>query len=152
VGALLADATVAYHGMVDSPMDLVERLAEALDGDDYATAASVMADRVEYAIGERRLRGPDSVVASYRGSSETAHRLFDRVEYGHHVVPTDDPNTFRVSYSDTLSVAGETLEHMAEQHVTVVPGEGVVRIVNVDLPGERERVDAFMRRHGLRRE
>jgi hypothetical protein len=27
-----------------------------------------------------------------------AHRLFDRLEYGYHVVPTDDPNIFRVSY------------------------------------------------------
>lgn len=80
------------------------------------------------------------------------NRLFDRVEYGHHVVPTDHPNIFRVSYSDILTVAGESLTHMAEQRVTVAPGEGVVRIVNVDGPGEREKVDTFMERHGLARD
>jgi hypothetical protein len=41
---------------------------------------------------------------------------------------------------------------MAKQRVTVAPGEGVVRIVNVDGPGEREKVDTFMERHGLARD
>lgn len=136
---------------MDSPIDLVERLAVALDGDDYPTAASVMAERVRYTIGDQELTGPDAVVASYRTASEMAHRLFDQVEYGHSVIPTDDPHTFRVSYSDTLTVAGETLRHMAEQEVTVAPDAGVVRIVNVELPGEKEKVDAFLERHGLSR-
>lgn len=98
------------------------------------------------------MSGPEAVIASYRDASRMAHRLFDRVEYGHHVVPTDDPNIFRVSYSDILTVAGESLTHMAEQRVTVAPGEGVVRIVNIDGPGEREKVDTFMERHGLARD
>lgn len=137
---------------MDSPIDLVERLATALDGDDYPTAASVMARRVRYRIGDQDLTGPDAVVASYRAASEMAHRLFDLVEYGHRVIPSDDPYTFRVSYSDTLTVAGETLRHRAEQEVTVAPDEGVVRIVNVELPGETEKVDAFLERHGLARD
>lgn len=137
---------------MDSPIDLVERLAAALDADDYPTAASVMAERVRYTIGEEDVTGPEAVVASYRAASEMAHRLFDRVEYGHRVFPSDHPHTFRVRYSDTLTVAEETLRHTAEQRVTVVPGEGVVRILNVDLPGETARVDAFLERHGLARD
>jgi hypothetical protein len=137
---------------MDSPIDLVERLAAALDADDYPTAASVMAERVRYTIGEEDLTGPEAVVAGYRAASEMAHRLFDRVEYGHRVIPSDSPHAFRVRYSDTLTVAGETLRHMAERQVTVAPGEGVVRIVNVELPGETAKVDAFLERHGLTRD
>lgn len=137
---------------MNSPNDLVERLAAALDADDYPTAASVMAERVRYTIGDQDLTGPEAVVASYRAASEMAHRLFDQVEYGHRVIPSDDPHTFRVSYSDNLTVGAETLRHMAEQEVTVVPDQGVVRIVNVELPGETARVDAFLERHGLSRE
>lgn len=44
------------------------------------------------------------------------------------------------------------MNHMAEQHVTVAPGDGVVRIVDVDLPGEHEKVDRFMTRHRLSRD
>jgi len=137
---------------VTSPADLVEQLAEALDRDDWPSVASAMAERVHYSIGEEELIGPEDVVASYRTASEMAHRLFDRVEYGHQLVPTDDPNTFRVGYSDTLTVSGETLTHQAEQHVTVAPGEGVVRIVNVEVPGERAKIDEFLERHGLSRD
>lgn len=34
--------------------DIVEWLAEALDRDEFVAAASVMADRIEYTIGEQR--------------------------------------------------------------------------------------------------
>jgi hypothetical protein len=137
---------------VPSPNELVETLADALDGDDYVSAASVLSDQVEYHVGDRLLRGPKEVLASYRQASEMAHRMFERVEYGHRVIPTTDPTTFRVSYTDSLTVGGETLVHHAEQHVTVASGKAIVRLVNVELPGEREKVDAFLERHGLSRE
>jgi hypothetical protein len=127
----------------------VEQLAEALDHDDYETAASAMSDRVNYSIGDKEIQGPEAVVASYREASERARRLFDRVVYGHHVMETSEPNTFRVRYSDSLTFAGETLNHVTEQHVTVSSDQGVIRIVGVDLPGEREKVDMFLERHGL---
>jgi hypothetical protein len=111
-----------------------------------------MAEHVEYSIGDQLMYGPQAVVASYRASSEMARRLFDQVGFGHEVVPTDDPYSFRVTYSDVLTVGDETLTHTAEQQVTVAPDEGVVRIINLDLPGEREKVDRFMARHGLERD
>jgi hypothetical protein len=132
-----------------SPIEYVETLAQALDADHFEAAATTMAEDVIYTIGDRVLHGPENIVASYRDASAMARRLFDEVGYDHEVFPTEDPDTFRVSYSDILTVGGETLAHMAEQHVTVAPGVGVVRIVNVDLPGEREKVDEFLTRHGL---
>lgn len=135
-----------------APIEYVETLARALDADDYEMAASVLSDQVEYSIGGDVINGPVAILASYREASEMAHRLFDRVVYGHEVKATEDPVVFHVSYSDELTVAGETLNHMAEQHVTVAPGDGVVRIVDVDLPGEREKVDRFMTRHRLSRD
>ncbi len=134
-----------------APIEYVETLARALDADDYEMAASVLSDQVEYSIGGDVINGPVAVLASYREASEMAHRLFDSVAYGHEVSATDDPLVFRVSYSDELTVGDETLKHMAEQHVTVAADGGVVKLVNVDLPGEREKVDEFMARHGLSR-
>ncbi len=135
-----------------SSIEYVEALAQALDADDYEAAAATMADDVVYTIGDRVLNGPEEIVASYREASAMARRLFDEVAYDHEVFPTDEPNTFRVSYSDILTVGGETLAHMAEQHVTVLPGAGVTNIVNVDVSGEREKIDEFLTRHGLSRE
>jgi hypothetical protein len=45
-----------------SATDIVERLAEALG--DFVAAASVMADRIEYTIGEQEMSGPEAVIAS----------------------------------------------------------------------------------------
>lgn len=137
---------------MDSHFHSVETLAQALDDDDYVTAASVMADNVEYTIGDEKLHGRDAVIDSYRAGSEMARRIFDRVDYSHEVVPTDDPRVFSISYTDALTASGETLTHMVEQIVTVRPGDGVARIRNVDLPGEAEKVDDFMKRHGLSRD
>lgn len=135
-----------------SPSEYVESLADALDADDFETAAARMTDDVVYTIGDRVYEGPDAIVASYRESSEMARRIFDEVGYDHVVHPTDDPNTFRVSYSDILTVGDDVLTHQAEQHLTVLPGSGVVRIVNVEVPGEREKLDEFLAAHGLTRD
>lgn len=134
------------------PIWYVETLARALDGDDYETVVSVLSPDVEYSIGDESYRGPGAVAASYRAASEMAHRLFDQVVYGHEVLVSDQTQLFRVRYTDDLTVGGETLRHVAEQHVTVSEGDGVTHIRNVDLPGEREKVDAFMARHGLSRD
>ncbi len=135
-----------------SPIEFVKSLADALDADDFETAADNMADDVVYTIGDRVYEGPAAIVASYRESSEMAGRIFDEVGYDHVVFPTDDPNTFRVSYSDILTVGDDVLHHQAEQHLTVSPGSGVVRIVNVEVPGEREKLDEFLAKHGLSRD
>lgn len=137
---------------MDSPLDYVETLAEALDHDDFVTAASVMAGDVVYSIGGKQLTGRDAVVESYRAASAMARRVFEHVEYSHEVIRTDDSHFFRVSYSDLLTAGSEVLTHMAEQHVTVEPGVGVAHIENVDLPGEKEKVDKFLERHGVTRD
>jgi hypothetical protein len=129
----------------------VETLAEALDNDDYETAASVLSPDVEYVVGDETLHGPSAIVASYRAASEMAHRIFDAVGYDHQVLTTDDPTLFHVDYEDILTIGEETLVHKALQHVRAEQGRGVVHITNVDVPGEREQVDAFLARHGRSR-
>jgi hypothetical protein len=46
---------------------------------------------------------------------------------------------------------GDSLVHVLEQDVTVTRERGVVRIVDRPIPAERERLDAFIRRHGIAR-
>ncbi len=145
-------ATGLYDGRVGSNRDLIEELAEALDRDDYTTVRQRLADDVEYVVGDQRHNGPDAVVNSYRTGSETARELFDHVVYKHAVFPTDQPNTFRVEFTDDLTIGDGTLRHQVEQHMTVSPGNGVVRIVDIEIPGERERVDEFLSLHGLTRD
>ena len=80
---------------MNSPIEYVEALAQALDDDDYMTAASTMAEHVEYSIGDQLIHGPQAVVASYRTSSEMARRLFDQVGFGHEIVPISSLQAIR---------------------------------------------------------
>lgn len=134
------------------PREYIETLAAALDSDDYETAKSAFAESVSYVIGEETLLGPDRIVASYREASEMAHRIFDDVGYDHQVHGTDDPEQFIVAYQDILTIGNETLTHQARQHVRAQTDKGVVHIVNVEVPGESERVDEFLARHGRSRD
>lgn len=135
-----------------SPLDYIKTLAQALDDDDYETATSVMTPDVEYVIGDQTLSGPAAIVASYKAASEMAHRIFDGVGYDHEIVATDDPDLFHIHYSDILTIGDETLTHKALQYVRAEEGKGVVHIINVDVPGERERVNDFLTRHGRSRD
>lgn len=144
--------TTALMNRVPKPLgDVVESLATALDEDDYESARAVLAPEIVYEIGDETLVGREAVVASYRSASEMAHELFDGVGYGHEIVAAVDEATFRIRYLDLLTAGGESHSHYAEQEITVDPELGVVRIVHIPLPGEREKVDAFMARHNISR-
>ena len=131
--------------------DLVELLAQALDDDDYEKAATTLAADVTYEVGGGTISGRKTVLASYRNASEMAHELFDEVSYDHAVV-AEGPGIFRIHYGDVLTLNGETLRHEAEQVVTVVRGRKIVHIADHPVPGERERVDEFLERHGMSRD
>ena len=131
--------------------DLVSRLAVALDSDDYVTALSTLADDVRYEVGGETLIGPQAVVDSYEAASIMAHKLFDEVGYDHEIVQSSPEGDFTINYVDILTIDDETLVHHARQKLTVDPNNGVTHIVNVELPGERDKVDAFLERHGKSR-
>ena len=133
------------------PYDTVEALAAALDNDDYTTVLSLLSDDVTYELGNRTLRGPEAVAASYRESSEMARRIFDSVEYGHSHPRTTDGHTFGIAYTDTLTIDDETLIHNAHQTVTVDRTKGVTHITNEEVPGESAKVEEFLERHGRSR-
>lgn len=132
--------------------EYVETLANALDNDDYETGLATLSPDVVYDIGDERLTGAAAILASYRSASESAHRMFDEVGYDSTVFDTDEPGTFRISYLDILTANGETHTHHAEQILTASDEMGITHILNVEVPGERAKVDEFMARHGITRE
>lgn len=131
--------------------NLVRRLAVALDSDDYETAFSTLAKDVQYELGAETLVGPQAVVDSYQAASVMAHDLFDQVGYDHEIVESSPDGEFTINYEDILTIGDETLVHHARQKLKVDPAIGVTHIFNIELPGERERVDEFLHRHGKSR-
>lgn len=136
--------------------ELTRRFAVSLDTEDYATALALLDPECEYTIRGQTLRGPDAIVASYKGNGDIAARSFDEITYGSEIAPGTGPaeGWVVIRFFDRILHQGEHLEHVCEQWVCVSAGSSggrrrIIRIEHHDLPGERERLGAFRARFGL---
>jgi hypothetical protein len=110
-----------------------------------------------YAFRGRTIRGRDAIIASYAAAHAEASATYDAVAYESAVRADsggDDPERSAiVRFVDLLTKAGRTHRHECEQRITVDPHADppaqVVRIEHVDLPGEREALNAFHEAVGL---
>ncbi len=132
-----------------SPLDIARRFAAALDRCDFGEAAGYLAPDCRYEIGHEVLVGPDAVVASYRASDEWGRRVLHRVIYESEVEETADG--ISMLYTDRIIQDGETHEHRSHQRVWLNDDGQITRIVHAELPGEREQLEEFFKRHGIRR-
>jgi hypothetical protein len=121
-------------------------LAQALDHEDYDTARALLADDCAYTIRDQRIDGADAIIASYRTNADAGHQQFEDVRF-ESAVSAISPNEARIDYTDYVECAGEKLVHRCAQLVTVDDTGKVTAITHVDLPGEREKLEAFKARH-----
>lgn len=135
-------------------LEIVRRFALALDTEDYATAAALLAPDCRYTIRGSILQGPAAIIRSYKGNGDQAAQVFDEITYGSEVVPAAVDHVATIRFYDRITHRGESLEHACEQRVRVADPTGIhpARIIEIehhDLPVERERLAAFKTRHGL---
>ncbi len=121
-------------------IELVERFAKALDGEDYDTALSLLSARCVYRIRGEVIVGGEAVVASYRGNGEAA-RSFDSIAYGSGVRRGDE-GWIVIDFWDELTHRGRVHRHACEQWVRVTDGV-IVEIEHRDLEGEVESLKVF---------
>jgi hypothetical protein len=133
-----------------NPLSIVRRFATALDRSDFAEAARYLAPGCRYDTGHGELTGPEAIIASYRESDEWGRGVLDQVVFESEVQQEND-GSFTVLYLDRIRLHGETLEYRSRQHLWLNDDGQVVRILHEELPGQREALDAFFARHGLRR-
>lgn len=130
---------------------IVQRLAAALDADDFISARALLADQCLYLGATETRRGAEEIIASYADASAWAHRTFDEVRYASEVGPAAG-TTVPVFFTDYLFKAGGRWHrYRCRQDFTVGAGGRIARIVHRDLPGEREALDAFFQENGIER-
>lgn len=130
------------------PINVARRLAAALDRSDFVEAAACLAADCRYELATEEFTGPEAIIASYRASDEWGKRTLDRVEYKSQVEAAGDE--IIVTYTDHITHKSETIEYRSRQHLIINDGL-VTRIVHEELPGEREKLDEFFARQGIRR-
>ncbi|MCA9286396.1 MAG: hypothetical protein KDA22_14315 [Phycisphaerales bacterium] len=129
-------------------LEIVRRFAVALDREDYPAARALVDAGCVYSIRGRTLCGPDAIVGSYQSNGDAAAQKFDAIAYGSSVAPGTD-GWIVITFTDRIRHAGKSLEHVCEQWVRLDAQARIVRIEHHDLPGERERLEAFKRSVGL---
>jgi limonene-1,2-epoxide hydrolase len=137
--------------MPTEPERVVAQLALALDRDDFPAAAACLAPDCEYETGRETLHGPAAIIASYAAASAWARRALDDVRYESAVEPARG-NVVPVRFTDYLMKAGGRWHrHRCVQEFEVGAAGLIVRIVHVELPGEREALDAYFLALGIER-
>ena len=132
-----------------SPSAIAKCFAAALDHCDFTEATRYLSPDCHYQTGHEELIGPTAIVASYRESVEWGSRTLDQVVYESEVEETGDG--LSVLYTDRVIHHGQTHEYHSRQHLWLNEAGQVVRIVHEEIPGEREQLDEFFAKCGIRR-
>lgn len=131
--------------------DVIERLARALDADDFEAAGALLADGCVYEAGDGAKHGPEAVRSAYAAASAWARRAFDDVRYESAVENVIGP-TGTVCFTDyVLKAGGRWHRHRCRQEFTVDGNGRIARIVHREIEGEREALDAYLRECGISR-
>ncbi len=125
------------------------RFASLLDADDFEGVRALISAGCVYQSGRGVHSGPEAIVLSYRDASRLARSKFDDVHYESEVVEADDRSAL-IEFRDILSVRDQRHVYSCRQRVSFGPDERVTRIEQIELPGERQRVEAFCAGVGLK--
>ena len=115
----------------------------ALDLNDFSAARALVHDDCEYLIRSETIRGAAAIIASYREADEGAEKTFDAHAYDSsiHALAGD---TATIEFVDHLELDDRSHTHRCHQEITMGPTGLICRIRHIDLPGEREAVEAFL--------
>ncbi len=122
---------------------IAERFASALDAEDYATAAGFLSSDCEYSVRGRNYRGPAEIIASYKDHGDSAAQDFDEIDYRSEVRAAETGVAIR--FIDRFSHKGRRFTFQCEQVVEIDSAGLICRIRHVDLPGQREGLEEFMK-------
>lgn len=124
--------------------------ARRLDADDFDAVKPLLAPDCQYDTKNGILIGPEAIVESYRSNSQGAQATLDSIEYESEVVESGEKSA-TVLFTDRLTHRGFSHIYRSLQHLTFGPDMTMVRIESEELPGERERLNAFFQRCGIKR-
>ena len=128
---------------MNSAVEIAERFAKALDGEEYEVARLLLSEDCTYLCRGELYVGPSAIIASYQYNGDVAESKFDSVAYESSVLGMPD-GTALVRFTDHLTLKGKSLTFQCEQVLEVSNVPLVTGIEHRDLPGQREALAAFI--------
>lgn len=124
-------------------VEVGRRFAAALDAEDYDAVRALLADSCVYRKGAELHTGAEAVVASYQRIGNSARDRFDKLEYTSAVTARGD-NEAAIEFTDRITHGGATHVYRCRQRIRTDGAGRIERIEHEELPGERERLNAFL--------
>jgi len=128
--------------MSDRARATAQGFAAALDRGDWEATASLLADECVYDFRGGRLDGPSAIVACYRKIGEWVDDTFDSVRYESRV-ELRPGGLVLLHFRDVIEHGEHLLDFRCQQLLSVDPHGQIYRIEHIDIPGEKEKADAF---------
>lgn len=129
--------------LICAPADLISEFASSLDAEDYPRAIAFLADHCIYDSPTGQLSGPAATVGSYREQGDRARERLDSIAYRHEVIPLDG-DWYQIEFIDELVANRRSHLFRCNQRVRIDKGK-IVHIIHEEIPGERDRLNTFMR-------
>jgi hypothetical protein len=123
-------------------LQTAERLAAALDAEDYGAVRACLSANCVYHGPDGVLTGPDAIVASYRQVAEAGRERFEEIKYESQALLAG-PDSVIITFTDHLRLGRAWHRFRCRQHVRVGVDGLVEAIQHEEIPGERERLHQF---------
>jgi len=140
---------MARDSTQDDRLRSAQKFAVALDTHDYTALAGLLARECEYVATGGTFIGPERIIAAYRNVAGWMKASFDKVSYRSSV--RLGAKGAVVTFVDDVERSGLPHVYTCEQELSFDAEGRIRRIVNVELPGEREAADAFLHKVGVER-
>jgi hypothetical protein len=134
--------------MQKSILSVATRFAFALDTEDYEALAELLSHDCEYLAKSDACVGPKAIIASYREAGAWAKARFNSVIYESSVRVLHEGFAV-VTLVDHLEDSDLRHSYSCEQSLSIRGDGKIRRIVHLEIPGQREAVDSFLRRIGV---
>jgi hypothetical protein len=139
-------------------MDLNQELSSAalefvnlLTPGSFDAACEWLAENCEYSYGDQILRGKE-IIQSFKGNHEAAAKKLDMIEYQNAEIETVEGLSVSVLVTGRISVGSRIYDYKDRLIVTFesdIEIRSVVRIENLRVEGEREKLLSFFRSCGI---
>jgi len=137
-------------GPNEGSLDVAEQFASALDTDGFSEAARLLDEDCLYRTRGKEIRGREHVIDSFMEASKWAHSSLDKIVY-EHTLDVQSEGAATIRFVDIFEHRGRQIVHACLMHVELGPNALIRRLTLEELPGERERVDAFLQAVGVKR-
>ncbi len=122
------------------------QFANALDENDFDAAVKLLHNQCTYSIHDTEMVGADDIIDSYRKADAWCKETLDAYEYESSV---DEEGV--ITFYDHITHGGLKHTHCCQQKITL-DGDGLIaHIEHIELPNERESINAFFKQVGVQR-